>query len=196
MLILARECAAPTYDTPLYKLPAYLAREDFLGVVGLRWKLPALRLLPNAEEIPGCFLCGEPGGECRRHLLACRQLWNPCGDPLGAGVMRLRQKVRCETKWNGAQAAQRVERCILRLAWSNQRPETLTLALRVAHGLLNRYRRCLVWANREIARTIWPLRVYGVGSEDELLSEDDDASIEASEASDADTIEESETGEA
>ena len=34
--------------------------------------------------------------------------------------------------------------------------------------MLNRYRRCVVWANAEAARTLWPLRVYNVGSEADI----------------------------
>jgi hypothetical protein len=174
-------------------LPAYLAQQEFLGVVGLRWKLPALGLVPKGDPVPACFLCGESQGECSKHLLKCKELCSPVGDPLGSAVASLRQKVESEMGGQGVQSAPHVERGILRLAWANQQPATLTLALRVAYGLLNRYRRRVMTADPTSARRIWPLRVYGAGSEDELSTEDT-TSMEDSE-SEPETIADSETGE-
>lgn len=163
------------------RLPAYLARTDFLGVVGLHWKLPGLRIHDRVAGPPKCLLCGEPGGECSKHLLACQALWQQENDPVGVSVIRLRELVREEMRIGGPAAAARVDRGILRLAWAHQTPATLTFALRVAHALLNRYRRVALSIEASVAQHIWPLRVYGQGSEAELISEEDERSIESSE---------------
>ena len=82
-------------------------------------------------------------------------------------MVRLRELVSQEA---GERSPARIDRCLLRLSWSGQQASTLTLALRVAHGLITRYRRYVMARDAAPARPIWPLRLYGVGPESEIAA--------------------------
>jgi len=144
------------------------------------------------------MLCRTPEGECSRHLLVCEALWQPLADSVGIAVLRLRQTVAAEAGYR-PDAHALIDRGILRLSWGRQRPETLTLALQVAHALLNRYRRRALSIDKHRAEGIWHLRVYGAGAEADLgeAPASDDGTIEHTdddtiEHSDVDTIVDSE----
>lgn len=149
----------PLYGSGRRRLPYYIKHGYLLAAVGLRWKLPGMRILSRSlpEGRPACVLCGALAGECPRHLLSCTALHEAAPD-LRDRVDSLLQHIIEQTQHHSAQPREAAKDRFMALQWAGQEPFFTRVALRLAMDLLNKYRDLCVARDPQLASVLWKVR--------------------------------------